>query len=157
MAKAIVNRQESTIDINTLDNCVNFQISYDKELDTLYWSDKPVQPATSVDWNGELWFRVIPENGRITAIEIEDYERVFLKKHPDLAPPWNQVKKKVANNKGDASVSTFGSILFSFIKNWLKQHPKQAEMGAVVYASGEISDTPAYFVQSSRSPKKERV
>ena len=119
MAKTIVNRQESTIDINTLDNCINFQISYDKELDTLYLSDQPVQPATSIDWDGELWFRVIPENGKITAIEIEDYELVFLKKHPELDPPWRQVKKKITNNKVDASVSTFGSILLSFLKSQL--------------------------------------
>jgi len=157
MAKAIVNRQESTIDINTFDNCVNFQISYDKELDTLYWSDKPVQPATSVDWDGELWFRVIPENGRITAIEIEDYERVFLKKHPELEPPWNQVKKKVANNKGDASVSTFGSILFSFIKGWLINHPKQADLGTPVFASCEVSAVSFYQVKKVSSAKRERV
>ena len=119
MAKAVVSRQKNNIDFNTFDDVKDFIFSYDKELDTLSWLSNPVRPATSVDWKGELWFRVTPEDGKITGIEIEDFESVFLKKHPELAPSWNQVKKNISKNKACASTQAFGSILFSFLKNWL--------------------------------------
>lgn len=75
----------------------------------------PVQAATSIDRDG-VWYRVTPQTGTITGIEIEDFESVFLKKHPELQPSWKQVRKIVINDKADASTKTFGNILFAFLQ-----------------------------------------
>jgi hypothetical protein len=123
MAKAIVNRQENTIDFDTFDNIKGYTFSFDRELDTLYWLSMPVQAATSIDRDG-VWYRVTPQTGKITGIEIEDFESVFLKKHPELEPSWKQVRKTVIKDKADASTITFGNILFAFLQNGIGSRHK---------------------------------
>jgi hypothetical protein len=48
---------------DTFDTIKGYTFSFDRELDTLYWSSMPVQPATSIDRDG-VWYRVIPETGK---------------------------------------------------------------------------------------------
>jgi uncharacterized protein YuzE len=78
------------IDWDTLPNTLNFETKYDKAEDILFLHSKDDRPAISVDCDGEFWVRIDPHNGEILGIEIEDFKRVFLKKHPEL------VKKNAA-------------------------------------------------------------
>ncbi len=111
------------MDFDTFDNIKGYTFSSDRELDTLSWLSIPVQAATSIDQDG-VWYRVTPQTGKITGIEIEDFESVFLKKHPELEPSWKQVRKTIIKDKADASTITFGSILFSFLQNGIGSHHK---------------------------------
>ena len=57
---------------------------YNKETDILFIYSKKKTPAISIDCDGEYWLRVEPRTGEILGIEIEDFKRVFLKKHPEI-------------------------------------------------------------------------
>ena len=124
MAKAIVSSQENIIDFDTFNNIKGYTFSFDRELDTLYWLSMPVETATSTDRDG-VWYRVNPETGKITGIEIEDFEKLFLKKHPELEPSWKQVRKIIIKDKAEASTITFGNILFAFLQNQVGRRHKQ--------------------------------
>lgn len=63
-------------------------VAYEKKRDILYVSVRPPRPAISVDLNGEAWIRLVRETGEVVGFEIEDFERAFLRNHPDLAREW---------------------------------------------------------------------
>jgi len=63
--------------------------------DSLFFG-KP-RPAVSIDCDGEFWIRVDPSTGEIVGLEIEDFESVFLKKHPELQRTWQEAKPLCRN------------------------------------------------------------
>ena len=69
------------IDYDTIDDINSFVSKYDKEIDTLIIQPKRPIPAVSVDWDGDFWVRMNPDNGEIVGIEIEDYKEFFSKKY----------------------------------------------------------------------------
>ncbi len=70
---------EHTIDHNTVSNISFFSASYDKKSDTLYLQpDKPL-PSVCLDWDGQFWVMVDPENNQIVGIQIDDYKKYFSK------------------------------------------------------------------------------
>ena len=86
------------IDYNTIDNIRTFTSSYDREMDSLLIQPKTPVPAVSIDWGGDLWLRVNPDNGEIVGVEIEDYKEFFSKKYHTLLrgiPVTNPIIKEV--------------------------------------------------------------
>jgi uncharacterized protein YuzE len=81
-----INRKakESAIDWNTRHNILKFKAEYNTKRDILLIYSEEDRPAVSVDCKGEYWVRVDPQNGEILGIEIEDFKKVFLKKHPGI-------------------------------------------------------------------------
>ena len=73
------------LDYNTMNNIKTFTPVYHDDEDTFFLRPEKPHPATSVDWNGEIWVRIDPTNGEVVGLEIEDFEMVFLKKHPEIA------------------------------------------------------------------------
>ncbi len=76
--------KELKIDWNTRNNILKFKDEYNSKRDILLIYSEEDRPAVSIDCNGEYWIRVDPQNGEIVGIEIEDFKKVFLKKHPGI-------------------------------------------------------------------------
>ena len=76
-ANSIMNE----VDFNTVENIRSFVPDYDKVADSLLLQPHEPDPAVSVDWNGEMWLRINPENGEIIGVEIEDYKKFFARKY----------------------------------------------------------------------------
>lgn len=74
----------SQIDFDTINNIRSFTVNYDKEIDSLMLQPKTPVPAASVDWDGDLWVRVNPDEGKIVGIEIEGFRRFFSKKYHSI-------------------------------------------------------------------------
>ena len=72
--------------------------SYDKKFDTFFISPSERTPAVSVDWNGEFWLRVT-ENGDVIGLEVENFESVFLAKHPEMRLLWKDIKHFCIKNE----------------------------------------------------------
>ena len=75
----VKNIENLKLDFNTIDNITHFVITYHEDEDTLFIRPNVPRPATSFDWNGEIWIRVDPTNGEVLGLEIDDFEAVFLK------------------------------------------------------------------------------
>ena len=82
-----MDKELKTLDIDwsTKNNILNFKAEYNKRRDILFIYSERDRPAVSIDCDGEYWVRVDPLNGEILGIEIEDFKRVFLKKHPEIS------------------------------------------------------------------------
>jgi hypothetical protein len=74
----------SQIDWKTWRNILDFKAEYNKKRDIFFAYSTEERDAVSIDCNGEFWVRIDPENGEILGIEIEDFKKVFLKKHPEI-------------------------------------------------------------------------
>lgn len=72
------------IDWSTIDKMLQFDVHYDEKADILLIQSKERRPSVSVDCDGEYWVRVDPQTGEILGLEIEDFKRVFLKKHREI-------------------------------------------------------------------------
>jgi uncharacterized protein YuzE len=81
-----MDEELTKVEINwdTLENILKYEAIYDKKSDTLLIQAHNSRPAVSVDCDGKYWVRVDPQTGEILGIEIEQFRRVFLKKHADL-------------------------------------------------------------------------
>lgn len=121
------------IDLNTIDNIKHFNLIYHDGEDILFARPATARPATSLDWGGELWVRVVPETGEIVGLEIDDFESVFLKKYPSLAKAWQEVKpichQKRTQKYEDASWESFLRIIYEFLVQFFKNNPAQATLG----------------------------
>jgi hypothetical protein len=73
-----------------------FRIGYDRKRDTLLVSVRNPGPAVSVDIGDGVWMRVIPTARQDVGFEIEDFERIFLRKHPDQVAAWRGARKRGA-------------------------------------------------------------
>lgn len=86
------------IDWKTLSNIFDFTVDYNEETDILYLQSKDERPAVSVDCDGEFWCRVDPKTGEILGIEIEDFQSVYLKKHPEIIKQMTADVKPIADS-----------------------------------------------------------
>jgi hypothetical protein len=74
----------ANINWKTWGNLLGCKAEYNEKRDIFILYSEEERDAISMDCNGEFWVRVDPENGDILGLEIEDFERVFLKKHPEI-------------------------------------------------------------------------
>ena len=70
----ITHKDNLHLDISTIKNITEYTLTYHEDEDTLFIRPSIPRPATSFDWNGELWIRVDPINGEIVGLEIDDFE-----------------------------------------------------------------------------------
>lgn len=121
------------IDLKTIENLKTFEIVYDDNEDVFFARPSIPRPATSLDWEGEIWVRVDPNTGEIVGLEIEDFETVFLKKHPALAKAWQEVKplccRKRTNKYEDESWASFLRIIYAFFSEFFSDNPAQSAFG----------------------------
>ena len=130
MATRTTDLTQFNVDFNTINNLKSLMPMYDKMFDNFMITSPEPVPAVSFDWNGELWLRVM-ESGEIVGIEIENFESVFLAKHPEVAKVWKEfkpicLKNKRKLNKPDACDS-FLRILLDSLISIFKTHPMQTE------------------------------
>jgi uncharacterized protein YuzE len=105
-----------------------FSLVYDKKHDTLFIRRGAPRPGTSIDLEGEAWLRMDPRTGEILGFEIEDFERVFLPRHPDIASAWHE-----ANDRGRLfrrRTESLLAIIIDFIRRFLDVHPQQPRLCA---------------------------
>ena len=103
-----------------------FSYSYDKGRDAFFIHDTPKRPAVSLDVAGYVWIRFDPETGEVVGVEIEDFEKVFLVKFPEMAVGWERVKPTILKRfKKQDRLSDYLSLLMNYIKNILEQQPPQ--------------------------------
>jgi len=104
--------------------------SYDKRFDTFFVSPIEPMPAVSVDWNGEFWLRVA-SNGDIVGLEVENFERVFLAKRPEVLVVWKDIRHICLKNerklrqKSSDKCESFLRILLNFLSELFQTHPSQ--------------------------------
>lgn len=112
----------------TLENLQSCKPIYRKDADVFYLCAEPRRPATSYDLNGLLWLRIDIETGDIVGIQIDDFESVFLKKHPEVAKAWKEAKPlyaKKANSHENNSRESFLLIIINFLKSLFVDCPQQ--------------------------------
>lgn len=109
---------------------LRFEHSYDKQRDILFVYGTPKKPAVSLDLGGHVWVRFLPESGEVVGIEIEDFERVFLIKYPELKVGWEQVKPRIVKRfKPDENgFVDYLRILLAYLKNIMETHPPQLSL-----------------------------
>lgn len=121
------------INLQSFKNLKNITIVYDDGVDTLYVRPRLPRSATSYDWQGEIWLRVDIETGDVVGLEIADFENVFLKKHPELAPAWREAKKQCHHKrikKEDKECwESFIRMIFEFFQELFKAGYQQASPG----------------------------
>jgi len=136
MGRKIIDLDSLQIDYDTMNNIESFTPMYHEDEDTFSLHPEKPRPATSVDWDGEFWIRVDPENGEVVGLEIEDFETVFLKKHPDLASAWEEVKplchRKRLHGYEETIWDAFLRIILEFLRVFLKENPQQASFGTML-------------------------
>ncbi len=71
------------------------------------------RPAIGVDVGGDFWIMQDPETGEIDNIEIEDFERVFLPRHPEFRDAWLQAK--VAKDEDNVPNRAFISKIVALV------------------------------------------
>jgi uncharacterized protein YuzE len=81
MDKAMSNAQ---INWSTRNNLLKCKVDYNEKRDIFIAYSEDEREVISIDCDGEYWVRIDPKNGEILGIEIEDFRRVFLKKHPQI-------------------------------------------------------------------------
>ena len=128
-------RDDNTIEIPELKwNQEAFQNhAYDKQRDILFIRQEPKRAGISLDIGGHLWVRFDPESGDVIGIEIEDFERVFLAKYPEMKLGWDQLKPRITKiKKPDKSkVIEYLHLLLMFVRDMVNYHPHQTELPPV--------------------------
>ena len=62
---------------------------YDQNLDTFFVHVGPqARPGVSLYLNDEIYIRYDPQTGEVIGLQVENWERVFLKHHPQAASQW---------------------------------------------------------------------
>jgi hypothetical protein len=74
----------SKINWKTWDNILKCKTEYNKKRDIFIAFSEEERDAVSINCKGEFWVRIDPQNGEILGLEIEDFKRIFLKKHPEI-------------------------------------------------------------------------
>ncbi len=136
MGRKITDLDNLQIDYDTISNIKSFIPVYHEDEDTFFLRPEKAHPATSVDWDGEFWIRVDPENGEVVGLEVEDFEAVFLKKHPELAIAWKEAKPLCCRNRPhkyeETTLEGFLRIILEFLRTFLRENPQQASFGAIL-------------------------
>src|SRR6476646_4567398 len=89
---------------------------FDQAHDTLMLSVKNAPPAISHDMDGEVWLRIVRETGQIVGFEFEDFERVFLRNHPEVVSEWHRVRPQIASRRHQDEAAAFVSKLLALVK-----------------------------------------
>lgn len=117
------------IAFETLKKLETFLPVYRNREDILFLRPEQPRPAVSFDWNGEVWLRVDPATGEFVGLEIENFESVFLKKHPELALTWRDAKPlcvRRATRRRDGDVcESFVRVILQFLNDIFKNNPQQ--------------------------------
>ncbi len=136
MGREIIGSDSLQIDYDTMNNIKSFTSVYHEDEDTFFLRPEKPRPATSVDWDGEFWLRVDLESGEVVGFEIEDFETVFLKKHPELASAWKEAKplchRKRSHSYEETTWEAFLRIILEFLQTFIKKNPQQASFGAIL-------------------------
>ncbi len=117
-----------TLNHETISNMLSYSCIYHEDEDVLFISPENPKPATSFDWNGEIWLRIDPQTEEIIGIEIENFEKVFIKKHPELDQVWRTVKsscKHKTKRTNDNTWESFIRIVLEFISSLFENTPQQ--------------------------------
>jgi hypothetical protein len=118
---------------NTVNNLEKLVPVYNPDEDVLFIKPKESIPAVSYDWGGEIWIRFKPESKEVIGLEIENFETVFIKKHPEVAGVWKAAKpfcnQKKTRVKKDSICQSFKKILLSILEELLKNNPQQTSFG----------------------------
>jgi hypothetical protein len=126
----MMNIPQAPINLDTLKNIESFILVYHEDEDTLFVRPDNPRPATSLDWNGEVWIRIDLESGEVVGLEIDDFEGFFLKKHPELALAWQQVKPLCHRKKKDICEEplwiSFIKIITAFLLQLFRTTPQQS-------------------------------
>jgi len=80
----------------TIENLKSTTAVYNADEDTFFIRPEIPRPAVSYDFAGELWIRFDPTTKEIIGLEIENFESVFLKQHPEIAKVWKTAKPHCA-------------------------------------------------------------
>lgn len=114
---------------HTIENLKTTTIVYHSDEDTFFIRPETPQPAVSFDIGGELWIRYDPNTKDVIGIEIENFETVFLKKHPEIAKIWKTVKPHCDSKKtrvtDDEICESFLQVLVSFFKELFQNRTQQ--------------------------------
>ena len=70
--------------------------SYDRSLDLFSVTLGDPQPAISVECDDGRVLRVDPTTHEVIGVEVYDWERIFLKQHPEIAVPWRQARSPIS-------------------------------------------------------------
>ena len=131
----IIYKENIQVDLSTIKNIEGFVLTYHEDEDSLFIRPDKPRPATSFDWNGEVWIRVDPENGEIVGLEIDDFEAIFLKKNPEIAIAWESVKpschRKRSSKSDGSSWESFTRIVLNFLLAFFRENPYQARFNPV--------------------------
>lgn len=129
-----VDRTDLEIDFDTLKNVIDFIPIYHSDEDILFLRPNESKSAVSFDWNGDIWLRINPSNGEIVGFQIDDFESIFLKKYPELANAWKEVKPLCHRKKITQTEETFWEaflrIILQFLQTLVREKPQQAEFAA---------------------------
>ena len=125
-----VKHEHIEIDFNTLKNVIDFVPIYHDAEDTFFLRPEKVQSAVSFDWNGDIWLRINPSNGEIVGFEIASFESIFLKKYPEIANAWKEVKPLCHRKKKTIPEETYWEaflrIILDFLQTLVREKPQQA-------------------------------
>jgi hypothetical protein len=134
-ARVLELKTQIPIKSGSFKNVKSFVPKYLTDVDTfiLRPSGKSI-PAVSIDIEGEWYLRINPDTGEIVGVEIEDFEKYFIKKYPEFGVIWKQAKKSVGkSNCNDKNTSTFVSIVYDLLADVLKDDdtPQLLYRGAI--------------------------
>jgi len=118
---------------DTMENLKGLIPIYHAEEDVLFIRSSNPRPSVSYDWEGELWIRFDPHTKEVVGIEIENFESVFIKKHPEVTKIWKEVKPFCKDKKDRVEIDdicvSFIRILLSFFNDLFKDTSQQASFG----------------------------
>ena len=98
-----------------------FKLSYDGKWDVLFIREEPKQAAVSLPVGQDAWLRYNPQTLEIVGAEVEDFEKVFLVRHPNLKADWKQIKPYVTKHRpsvGDDLVEQIAALIHQVL-GWL--------------------------------------
>jgi hypothetical protein len=128
MGTAVMKYGDFQIDLNTINNVLQFELVYHQREDTLFIRPHVPKPAISMDWEGEVWIRFDPKSGEILGFEINDFEHHFLKSHTTLASAWKEIKPMISKQKADGNRENFLKKLLEFILSLINNCPQQEKI-----------------------------
>ncbi len=118
---------------NTMTNLKGVIPVYHSDEDILLIRPENPRPAVSYDLEGELWLRFDPSTKEVFGIEIENFESVFLKKHPEVAKIWKDVKpfciQKRTRTADEDICESFIRILLNLFDDLFAKNPQQTSFG----------------------------
>lgn len=132
MDRAIMQTDNAPIQVNydTIDNIMTFCVVYHEGEDTLFLRPEKPVPATSVDWQGEIWLRV-NQKGEIVGLEVDEFESVFLKRHPEMAKAWREAKTLCHRRQRLKQADPALLILLNALKSIFRRTPHQAAFAMI--------------------------